>query len=272
MNPEAPGGTTACAPRHIPAALVVSALALSRSLSSCGTRSPTTFSLQRDDTELVIANMALASGGARSIGNNRNCEEGQRLTIVYGPPPGHVETRVEDAVITSSLAVIRAPVDAEAGSSEESLELLDAAVTFNRPGCIEDTEAAATPRVTLVQGRTEVVGSRFFLDRNADEGVMDGPILLERAADEGGEALTASAESMSFAVGEQRHADGKVEVLSEERVTSGDSLELDEASTAILTGNPARSVKGGDVLEVPPPVLPGLDDVVVLGNVMGDLR
>ncbi len=280
MNPRGARRYSLPAPRGAaPAALVVSALAALLAVSllvrEAHAQSATTFSLQRDDTELVIANMALASGGARSIGNNRNCEEGQRLTIVYGPPPGHVETRVEDAVITSSLAVIRAPVDAEAGSSEESLELLDAAVTFNRPGCIEDTEAAATPRVTLVQGRTEVVGSRFFLDRNADEGVMDGPILLERAADEGGEALTASAESMSFAVGEQRATlMGKVEVLSEERVTSGDSLELDEeAGTAILTGNPARSVKGSDVLEGTR-LLYYLDsdDVVVLGNVMGDLE
>lgn len=280
MNPRGARRYSLPAPRSAaPAALAVSALAallavalLAREVHA---QSATTFSLQRDDTELVIANMALASGGARSIGNNRNCEEGQRLTIVYGPAPGHVETRVEDAVITSSLAVMRAPVEAEAGSSEESLELLDAAVTFNRPGCIEETEPAATPRVTLVQGRTEVVGTRFFLDRNADEGLMDGPILLERAADEGGEALTASAESMSFAVGEQRATlMGKVEVLSEERVTSGDSLELDEeAGTAILTGNPARSVKGSDVLEGTR-LLYYLDsdDVVVLGNVMGDLE
>lgn len=269
------------APRGVALALGLAALiagfcgALMLLVQDARAQSATTFSLQRDDTELVISNLALASGGARTIGNNRNCEEGQRLTIVYGPAPGHVETRVEDALLTSSLAVIRAPVEAEEGAGEETLELTDAAVTFNRPGCIEETEAADTPRVTLVQGRTEVVGSRFFLDRNEDEGVMDGPIALERAGEEGGEPLTATADQMTFAVGEQRATlMGNVQVTSEERVTSGESLELDEeAGTAVLTGSPARSVKGSDVLEGNR-LLYYLDsdDVVVIGNVMGDLE
>src|SRR5690606_27307333 len=73
----------------------------------------TTFTLKRDDTELVITNRALASEGARSIGNNRNCEEGVRLTVVYGPAPGRVETQVEDSLLTSHLAIIRTPEGAE---------------------------------------------------------------------------------------------------------------------------------------------------------------
>ena len=259
------------------AALAALAGAAALSVQAAHAQSATTFSLQRDETELVIANLALASGGARTIGNNRNCEEGQRLTMVYGPAPGHVETQVEDAVLTSTLAVIRTPVDAEEGAGDETLELTDATVSFNRPGCIEETEPAAQPRVTLVQGRTEVVGSRFFLDRNVDEGVMDGPIELTRAAEEpgSGQPLTATADQMSFAVGEQRATlVGSVQVTSEERVTSGDSLELDEeAGTAILVGNPARSVKGSDVLEGNR-LLYYLDsdDVVVIGNVTGELE
>src|SRR5690606_9579132 len=102
----------------------------------------TTFTLIRDDTELLISNHALASDGARSIGNNVNCEEGQRLTIVYGPAPGRVETLVEDALLTSSLAVIRTPREAEEGEGAETLELTDAAVTFSRPGCIQETTPA----------------------------------------------------------------------------------------------------------------------------------
>lgn len=235
----------------------------------------TTFTLKRDDTELLIANRALAADGARSIGNNRNCEEGQLLTIVYGPAPGHVETRVEDAVLTSSLAVIRSPVGAEEGSGEETLELTDEEVTFNRPGCIEVAEAVPEPRVTLVQGRTEVTGSRFYLDRNEDEGLMEGPIALTRAADSDGEPLTAEAERMTFAVGEQRATLlGGVRVTSERRVTTGESLELDEeAGTAVLVGDPARSVKGEDVLEGAR-LLYYLDsdDVVVIGNVTGTLE
>ncbi len=234
-----------------------------------------TFTIERDDTELVISNLALAADGARTIGNNRNCEEGQLLTIVYGPDPGRVETRVEDALLTSTLAVIRAPLEAEEGAGEESLELTDAAVSFNRPGCIETAEPAPAPRVTLVQGRTEVVGTRFFLDRNTDEGVMDGPIALERTSEGDDGPLVAEADRMTFAVGEQRATlMGNVRVISDERVTSGLSLELDEeAGTAVLVGNPARSVRGDDVLEGNR-LLYYLDsdDVVVIGNVQGDLE
>lgn len=236
----------------------------------------TTFSLQRDDTELVIANLARAADGARSIGNNLNCEEGQRLTIVYGPAPGAVETRVEEAVLTSQLAVIRTPVDAEEGAEEETLELSDATVSFNRPGCLEEVTPADSPVVTLVQGRTTVEGTRFFLDSNDDIGRMDGPVHLTRAAEsDGDEPLTATASAMTFAVGEQSATlTGEVEVVSEERVTRGDSLELDEdAGTAVLTGSPARSVKGNDVLEGST-LLYYLDsdDVVVIGNVSGELE
>ena len=80
---------------------------------------------------------------------------------------------------------------------------------------------------------------------------------------------------MSFAVGEQRATlSGTVEVVSEERTTTGETLELDEeAGTAVLTGSPARSVKGNDVLEGGR-LLYYLDsdDVVVIGNVEGELE
>lgn len=234
------------------------------------------FTVTRDDTELIISNLAQAADGARSIGNNANCVEGQRLTIVYGPDPGHVETRVEDAVITSSLAVVSTPVDAEAEEGQDTLELTDVQVVFNRPGCIEEATPVEDPAVTLVQGRTTVLGTRFFLDRDEDVGVMDGPISLTREAEVDGEApLTASSTAMTFAVGEQRATlTGDVQVTSEERVTTGETLTLDEeAGTAVLTGSPARSMRGEDVLEGSR-LLYYLDsdDVVVLGNVSGELE
>lgn len=254
----------------------LAALAVAAPLCLVVAQTVTTFSIQRDETELVISNLGLAADGARSIGNNVNCEEGQRLTIVYGPEPGSVETRVEDAVLTSHLAVVRSPVEAEEDAEEETLELTDAQVTFNRPGCLEAVTAAEAPSVTLVQGRTTVVGARFFLDRNEDVGRMDGPILLTRnGEEEDSEPLVATASAMTFAVGEQRATlTGEVEVTSQERVTSGETLELDEdAGTAVLTGSPARSVKGEDVLEGNR-LLYYLDsdDVVVIGNVSGALE
>jgi len=234
----------------------------------------TTFTLKRDDTDLVISNRSLAIDGARSIGNNLNCEDGVRMTVVFGPRPGHVETQVEDALLTSQLAIVRTPREAEEGEEQETLELSDDSVTFSRPGCPEELIPAASPQVTLVQGRTTVHGSRFFLDREVDSGVMDGPITLLRAPEEtGGAELHAT--SMSFAVGKQQATlTGAVVVTSEDRVTTGETLELDEeAGTAILTGSPARSVRGQDVLQGNR-LLYYLDsdDVVVLGNVFGELE
>lgn len=266
--------------------------------AAAAAQTSTTFTLKRDDTELLITNLGRAADGARSIGNNRNCEEEHRLTIVYAPAPGWVETRVRDALLTSSLAVIRAPTrtgaeNSESGgdsgephangaenagqelaANEESLELTDSTVTFDRPGCIEERLPAESPRVTLIQGRTEVVGTRFYLGGGADEGLMDGPVTLERAT-EGGEPLTAEAEGMTFLVNEQRATlRGGVQVTSEERVTTGDALELnEEAGTALMLGEPARSVKGDDVLEGKA-LLYYLDsdDVVVIGNVTGEIE
>lgn len=238
----------------------------------------TTFTLKRDDTELVITNRALASEGARTIGNNRNCEEGMRFTVVYGPAPGLVETQVGDSLLTSHLAIIRTPEGAAEGEGQETLELQDAAVTFDRPGCPQEITPAEAPAVRLVQGRTTVTGTRFFLDRDEDVGTFDGPVHLVRAAQDGasqGGEIVADAESMRFAVGEQRATlSGNVRVTSDERTTTGDTLDLDEeAGTALLTGAPARSTKGTDVIEGNR-LLYYLDsdDVVVLGNVKGELE
>ncbi|MBX3142643.1 MAG: hypothetical protein KF813_02720 [Trueperaceae bacterium] len=247
--------------------LAIAALALAQTV--------TTFTLQREDTDLIVSNRALAADGARSIGNNVNCEEDTRMTIVYGPAPGHVETRVEDAILTSSLALIRSPRETGEEGEQDSLELLDAAVAFSRPGCPETVTPAEVPRVTLSQGRTNVDGTRFFLDRGENVGHMEGPIRLTRAGEDGTTALEASAESMEFEVGEQRATlSGAVTVTSDERTTTGDSLELDEAAgTAILRGEPARSTKGSDTLQGRV-LLYYLDsdDVVVIGNVSGSIE
>ncbi|HNQ98752.1 MAG TPA: LptA/OstA family protein [Trueperaceae bacterium] len=252
-------------------------MALLAALALVGTvlaQTSTTFTVKRDDAELVVTNRGLAADGARTIGNNRNCSEGERMTIVYAPAPGTVETRVEDATLTSRLAIITTPDGAEAEAGEETLELSGDGVTFSRPGCIDERSAAGTPSVRLVQGKTRVTGTSFFLDREADTGEMRGPIALERDAGEGEEPLRATADAMEFAVGAQRATlTGNVSVVSEDRTTTGERLELDEeAGTAILTGNPARSVKGNDTLSGTR-LLYYLDsnDVVVLGNVSGEL-
>ena len=262
-------------PAPAPLAVTAGVVATLTVLGLALAQTSTTFTVRRDDAAMVVTNLALAADGARTIGNNANCAEGQRTTIVYGPAPGHVETRVEDAVLTSRLAVITTPDGAQEGAGEETLELTGDSVTFSRPGCIEERTPPEAPTVQLVQGKTTVVGTRFYLDREIDLGERTGPISLERLGEEGAAPLRATADAMEFAVGEQRATlTGNVRVVSDERTTTGDRLELDEAAgTAVLTGNPARSVKGGDEL-AGNRLLYYLDsdDVVVIGNVSGTLE
>jgi lipopolysaccharide export system protein LptA len=202
-----------------------------------------------------------------------------RQTLLYGPDPGYVDTRVgEDTELRSNVAIVRSP-DGGAGdasaSDQQTLELYDGTVTLDRPGCIDSEQRADGPSVTLVQGRTTVKGSRFFLDQGTDTGTMDGPIDLERAAAGDSPSLSASADQMEFDT-QTRHATlvGHVRVTSQDRVTTADSLELDEAAgIALMKGSPAKSVKGNDVLQGSTlRYYLDTNDVVVLGNVHGDLE
>ncbi len=283
-------------PRHGPpalrwgAALILAAL-LTGGRASAQTESQAT--LERRDATLVLTLKAPAAAGGRFIINNRNCEEQVRTTMLYGPDPGYVLTQVdENTSLVSNVAIIRSPLAATSDTAgapasvadgatptpsgeDQTLELYDGTVTFDRPGCIATSERADQPGVRMDQGRTTVLGTRFFLDRGADTGTMDGPIQLTRAAEGDAAGIEASADAMVLGL-QDKHAtfNGNVRVTSNERVTTAETLELDEgAGTAVLTGNPARSTRGSDVLEGSR-LLYYLDsdDVVVLGGVHGDLQ
>ncbi len=236
--------------------------------------------LTRKDTTIVVTLKAQYADGARFIGNNPNCQTGKRQALLYGPAPGYVDTRVgKDTELRSNVAIVLTPEQAAGGSNaaageDQTLELYDGTVTLDRPGCIGSEQRTKAPSVTMVQGRTTVRGTRFFLDQGSDTGTMDGPIELVRAAAGDSPALTASADSMRFDT-QTRHATlmGNVKVTSQDRVTTADSLELDEAAgVALLAGSPARSTQGKDVLEGSRlRYYLNNNDVVVLGGVHGDL-
>lgn len=236
--------------------------------------------LTRKDTDIVVTLKARYADGARFIGNNPNCRTGMRQTLLYGPDPGYVDTRVgSDTQLRSNVAIVLAPDSpgSDAASSpgdQQTLELYDGTVTLSRPGCIDSEQRATDASVTLVQGRTTVKGTHFFLDQGTDTGTMDGPITLARAAEGDSPALNATADSMKFDT-QTRHATllGNVRVTSQDRVTTADSLELDEAAgIALMTGSPARSVKGQDVLQgTRLRYYLNTNDVVVLGDVHGEL-
>ncbi len=229
-----------------------------------------TVTVTRGERTIVIAQRTAGADGARTVLANRNCEEGVLTNVFFGPVAGYVETSFEETVLLSQVAVVRvpreraaeaeAPADAAAGpddaadppdaGDEETVELYGGRVTFDRPGCIAEVDTGDARPVELRQGRTTVVGGRFFLDRGTDVATMDGPVTLTRDPAEGDDRppLEATAGEMTFDVERERATlIGAVVVTSGERVSEADRLELDEAAgVALLTGSPAVSRRGAD--------------------------
>jgi lipopolysaccharide export system protein LptA len=248
---------------------VVAAAALLVTALGQGATTTTTVTVERGERALLVEQRALAVDGARSILGNERCEPGLRVTLFYGPPPGYVQTTVDETTLTSTIAIVRVPIE---GDGEETLELFGGRATISRAGCLEEVDDEDAERVVLAQGRTTVRGTRFFLDQGTDVAEMTGPVELERRNADGGVALEATARELSFDIASERSTlAGDVVVRSEERVSSADRLELDEeAGLAFLTGAPAVSRRGED--EVRGQTLRydlETDDVVVTGGVRG---
>lgn len=240
-----------------------------------------TVTVERSDRTIVIAQRTAGVDGARTVLANRNCEDGVLTNVFYGPVAGWVETLFDETRLVSQIARVRVPQAQSAGRAEEdapgddtteeqeTIELWGGALTFDRPGCIEESRDEGVRPVELHQGRTLILGSRFFLDRGTDIAELDGPVSLERGAEDGS-SLQVTADRSTFDVSTERATlSGNVVVTSQERVTTADELVLDEeAGVALLRGDPAVSRRGDDVvsgrllrydLET--------DDVVVSGNV-----
>jgi lipopolysaccharide export system protein LptA len=242
-------------------------------LGSALAQTATTVTVEREDATFTIRNLGLSADGARSFFQNPNCDEEARLDIFYAPSPGVIETEVDDGTLmTSGVAIIRRPRDEGADGDRETIELFSAEMTFDRPRCPDEVTPLDSPPVTLTQGRTVVVGSRFLLEPGSDVGNMAGPVSLERAAEGDSPALTGMADELTFDLESDRTTlIGGVTLLSEGRTSEAERLELDEeAGVAILTGNPARSTEEGNVLEGSR-LIYYLDtnDVVVEGDVRG---
>ncbi len=213
--------------------------------------------LERSDATITIVNAGRADEGARSILALGGClDEPTLQSNLFYAPGGGVSARIEQdegepAVVEAPLVVVVRPDrsgDEDEAADEETLEALDATVTFGRPPCLETVEAADPPRVSLVQGRTTAVGARFFLDRGTDVASMDGPVTLRREAQGDGDPVEADAAALAYDLEAGRSIlTGGVQVRSGERVSEADRLELDEeAGVAILDGAPAVSREGTD--------------------------
>ena len=212
-------------------------------------------SLQRGDTNIVITNLGKGAEGARSILNSPNCKENTRTTIFYAPAAsGTVETITSETRLTSNVAIIEQP-QAKAGETapqnQETLELYNGTVTFQRNGCLDKITQSTEADVKLEQGRTTVLGTHFFLDREVNTGEMDGPITLNRVAEGDSPALAATSEKLLANLdSDTQTLTGNVRVDSDGRISEADSVDFDEAnSLSILRGEPATSRKGDEFFQ-----------------------
>lgn len=259
-------------------------------------QSATRLVLERSDATIEIVNAGRADQGARSILDLAGCVPGEdvRSNLFYAPVE-RVTTRIDDqsqeneageaaepTFVEAPLVIVQRPErsagdDAAEGDDapsdpgdDETLEALDATATFGRPPCLEQVDIADPPTVRLRQGRSDVVGARFFLDRGSDVATMDGPVSLTRAPQGDGPSVQAQAETLRFDLGSgDSTLVGGVRVTAGDRVSEADELELDDgAGIAILRGDPAVSRVGRDEVRGRRLIYDlEMNDVVVEGDV-----
>jgi lipopolysaccharide export system protein LptA len=243
--------------------------------------------INRKDRTILVSLFAPSEEGGEFRLNVPECEKDIRLNTIYAPKPYIVETKVNEAIITSQIALSRRPPNVEneageiieRGTDKQTLELVGGTLKVNEETlCPEDIQKSTQADVTLKEGRTTVKGVTFRYLNETGIGTMKGPITLDRVAEGDSPALNATSESLETNVDEDKtYLTGNVKVTSEERVSEAATLEYnEEAGLAILRGNeetPAKSTKGSDVLQGDV-IIYYLDtnDVVVQGSLQGDIE
>ncbi len=142
--------------------------------------------------------------------------------------------------------------DSELEGEEETLEMFGGTLDFtDSTRCPENVQATTTADVTVEEGRSTITGSKFLYDNATGVGNMEGPVNLEREAEGDSPALSGNSDNMDFNVDEDLTIlKGNVTIESDGRVSEADTVEFDEqASLAILLGNPAKSSKDGDLVQ-----------------------
>ena len=243
--------------------------------------------IDRKDRTILVSLFAPSEEGGEFRLNVPECEKDIRFSTIYAPKPYLVETKVNEAIITSQIALSRRPPNVEneageiieRGADKQKLELVGGTLKVNQETlCPEDIERTETADVTLKEGRTTVLGANFLYDNSTGIGKMKGPITLDRVAEGDSPALNATSDSLETNVDEDKtYLTGNVKVTSEDRVSEAATLEYnEEEGQAILRGTeetPAKSTKGNDVLQGDV-IIYFLDtnDVVVQGNLQGDIE
>ncbi len=249
--------------------------------------------IKRKERTIVVSQTASSAEGGRQPLNAKGCDDKDKDLIYntfFAPDPYFIETQVNDALLTSRIALSKQPPNKrneagdviERGGDTSVLELFGGSLEFpdERSGCPKNIERSEQAEVTLKEGRTTVKGVTFVYLNETGIGNMKGPITLDRVAEGDSPALNATSESLETNVDEDKtYLTGNVKVTSEDRVSEAATLEYDEENgLAILRGDkekniPAKSIKGSDVLQGDV-IIYYLDtnDVVVQGSLQGDIE
>ncbi len=207
------------------------------------------FSIDRDDQTIIFRqdDKAKSNTGAKFIlPRLKNCEEGVRLGSFYAPNDMRVSTIINNTLLLSNLALLRVPNET---TGEEQLELLGGSAEFTDKRC-PVVEASSEALVQLIEGATNILGSRFNYDNADGISRLAGPITLTRDAENQDDRLSATAGSLFFDTDEDvKVLEDGVTLEAGGRSSTAESVEWDEqAGIAILRGSPAKSTLGTDVV------------------------
>ena len=213
-------------------------LALMSLAAAQDTRSQIT--IDRNDKVIRVVQNSEGPNFGEFLANNPGCDEDADVGVVYAPAPGFVETLVNNTRITSTVALLKKPKDAE---GEETLELFDGSLELDPATLCPTNIVRGDKTVTVTEGRTTTTGKTFVYNNATGIGEMAGPIDLKRAEEGSSPALNASSSSLAFDVdNDLTTLQGNVAVTSGGRTSRSERLELDEdTGFATLTGTPATS-------------------------------
>ncbi len=182
--------------------------------------------------------------------------EGIEAETSLAPEEGvNAELDLELALAVTSESSLESDVETqseEVEGEEERLEMFGGTLDFtDSTRCPENIQESTAADVTVEEGRSTITGSKFSYDNATGIGNMVGPVNLERRAAGDSPALSGNSDNMEFNVDEDLTIlQGNVTVESDGRVSEADTVEFDEqASLALLFGNPAKSTKDNDVVQ-----------------------
>ena len=225
--------------------IVLVLMALSMVFAQAGSE----FSIQRDDQIITIkqAEEATSVSGAKFIlPRAKGCEEGLRLGSFYAPGDYRVSTKINDSLLLSNIVLVKVPDETD---NEEKLELLGGGAEFTDTFC-PVVDASPLALVRLIEGTTDILGSKFNYDNADGISRLAGPITLTRNSEKQEDSLSATAGSLFFDTNEDvKVLEDGVTLEAGGRSSTAETVEWNEqAGIAILRGDPARSTLGTDVV------------------------